>query len=91
MCGVESGRWKRSNKTRHTAIYHVHGQKVGADGEGDHCEGEGEELEDDVSACEGVRSHKNVSRIMAGFGGTNEGTAGVMFDLGSDLTSSWSR
>jgi hypothetical protein len=28
---------------------------------------------------------------MGGFGGTNEGTAGEMFDFGSNLTSSWSR
>lgn len=28
---------------------------------------------------------------MGVFGETNEGTAGVMFDLGSSLTSSWSR
>lgn len=28
---------------------------------------------------------------MVGFGETDEGTAGVIFDLGSSLTSSWSR
>jgi hypothetical protein len=28
---------------------------------------------------------------MSGLGGTNEGTAGEMFDFGCNLTSSWSR
>ena len=75
----------------------VHGQEVRADGECDHGECEGEELVDDGSArfiieyqqCN--RSIENILPDMAGFGETNEGTAGVMFDLGSSLTSSWSR
>jgi hypothetical protein len=81
-------------ETRHTSEDHVHRQEVGADGESDHGKCEGEELEDDVSTLSISKLYifiRSMSLNTTRFGGTNEGTAGVMFDLGSDLTSSWSR
>lgn len=70
-----------------TAEDRVDGEEVGGDGQRDHGKGEGKELEDDGS----IKRLEVISNISHQERETNEGTAGLMFDLGPDLVSSWSR